>query len=406
MSIFGTMKTSVSGMNAQGNRLGAVGDNIANSSTIGYKRASTAFSSMILPSSAGNYNSGGVSSNIRYSIAEQGGFTFTTSPTDMAIDGNGFFIVSESREPGAAQFLTRAGSFTRETVEEPANSGQYKTFLRNAAGFYLFAPAQATASNNQFPGAVVEIPSNDIKATPTTGGALQVVLDSKITDGNSWETSLVGYGYQGVPIEFEMSFLKTATGWDIKVTNRDTLAEATGSITIDPLTGERDGGDSEITFPADTATPPTHGDIIIDITKIKQLNTTSAILSGGLNGKGASSVTDVAINADGSIDLKYTDGSVIDSGNRIMIATVTSPDNLIPLSGNVYAASNTSGVLIANDPGTAGAGDLMVQALENSTVDIANELTEMIESQRIYTANSKVFQTGSELLEVLVNLKR
>ena len=83
MSIFGTMRTGVSGMNAQANKLGTVGDNIANASTTGYKRASTSFSSLVLPSSSGSYASGGVQSNVRYSISEQGNLSYTTSSTDL-----------------------------------------------------------------------------------------------------------------------------------------------------------------------------------------------------------------------------------------------------------------------------------------------------------------------------------
>jgi flagellar hook protein FlgE len=129
-------------------------------------------------------------------------------------------------------------------------------------------------------------------------------------------------------------------------------------------------------------------------------------MSGGLNGNGASAVKDVIIETDGSIYIQYQNGSKVLTESRLMLATVTSPDNLNPVNGNAYSASNTSGILIANDPGTKGVGNLMTKTLETSNVDIANELTEMIESQRIYSANSKVFQTGSELLDVLVNLKR
>jgi flagellar hook protein FlgE len=88
------------------------------------------------------------------------------------------------------------------------------------------------------------------------------------------------------------------------------------------------------------------------------------------------------------------------------MASVQSPDNLKPLPGNVYSQSNDSGVVVMGYAGTNGYGSIISGALEDSNVDIAEELTSMIESQRNYTANSKVFQTGSELMETLVNLKR
>ncbi len=108
MSLYGTMRTGVSGMNAQSNRLSTVADNIANSSTVGYKKASVQFSSMILPATNGAYNSGGVETDVRYSISSQGTFSYTTSETDLAINGDGFFIV---KGDDGTPYLTRAGSF-------------------------------------------------------------------------------------------------------------------------------------------------------------------------------------------------------------------------------------------------------------------------------------------------------
>ncbi|MGH6859055.1 MAG: flagellar hook-basal body complex protein, partial [Phyllobacterium sp.] len=124
MSLYGMMRTGVSGMNGQANRLSAVSDNIANSSTTGYKRASTEFSSLVLPSSGGAYNSGGVETSVRRHISDDGALRFTTSSTDLALKGNGFFIVSNG---AGTPYLTRAGSFV------PDASGN----LVNTAGYYL-----------------------------------------------------------------------------------------------------------------------------------------------------------------------------------------------------------------------------------------------------------------------------
>src|SRR5215475_1794764 len=91
---------------------------------------------------------------------------------------------------------------------------------------------------------------------------------------------------------------------------------------------------------------------------------------------------------------------------RIPLASVPSPDNLQPLAGNVFAPGVDSGDMTIGFPGEGGMGTMVSGALEQSTVDLASELTAMIESERNYTANSKVFQTGSELMDVVVNLKR
>ena len=88
MSLYGIMRTGVSGMNAQSNKLSTVSDNIANVNTTGYKRASTEFSSLILKSGSGNYDSGAVETHVRYAITDPGHMQFTTSTTDLAVQGN------------------------------------------------------------------------------------------------------------------------------------------------------------------------------------------------------------------------------------------------------------------------------------------------------------------------------
>src|SRR5262245_24485312 len=122
MSLYGVMRTGVSGMAAQSNKLSTVSDNIANVNTTGYKRASTEFSSLILKSGSGNYDSGAVETTIRYAITDAGTYQFTTSATDLAVQGNGFFVVSDA---SGNNFLTRAGSF----VPDPDGN------LYNTAGF-------------------------------------------------------------------------------------------------------------------------------------------------------------------------------------------------------------------------------------------------------------------------------
>lgn len=90
MSLYGMMRTGVSGMNAQANRLSAVADNIANSDTTGYKRSSAEFSTLVLPSTAGSYSSGGVNTTIRTAVGAQGVLQYTTSVSDLAVNGDGF----------------------------------------------------------------------------------------------------------------------------------------------------------------------------------------------------------------------------------------------------------------------------------------------------------------------------
>lgn len=435
MSIFGTMKTAVSGMNGQANRLGTVGDNIANANTTGYKGASTSFTSLLLPSSEGSYNSGGVETTIRYSISQAGGYSATTSLTDLAIKGNGFFVVQGG---DGAPALTRAGNFV------PDSEGN----LVNAAGFKLLgydfnAGAPAVVVNGLDGLVPVNVKQNGLIAQASNAGYFQGNLDasSPVVDpadlpsanvdpgtGNSFKTSMVGYDTLGNVVQYDYYFSKTAEGdpgatpavdseWEVAVyRNADAAtggtssfpyanaAVATGTLFFDSFGKLTDGGSVTPTVSLDIVDPATGQQIKMDLGNLQQLGDKSSG-EGKLNGLAASALKGINIDKDGTVSAQYEDGS-LKPIYRIPLATVASPDLLTPMTGNVYVANTDSGVTITGFAQSNGLGYIQSGALELSNVDIAEELTEMIESQRVYTANSKVFQTGSELMEVLVNLKR
>jgi len=169
MGILDTMRTSVSGMNAQANRLGIVGDNIANGSTIGYKSSSADFSSLVLQAGQTDYVSGAVATRVRYDISAQGALSFTTSSTDLAVQGNGFFVVSG---PGGQTYLTRAGSFVKDGNGDLVNTAGFKLM-----GYNITSGA-AAASNGSSALVPVNIGSFSLQASPSTEGTLFVNLPS------------------------------------------------------------------------------------------------------------------------------------------------------------------------------------------------------------------------------------
>ncbi|NYT30972.1 MULTISPECIES: flagellar hook protein FlgE [Rhizobium] len=435
MSIFGSMKTAVSGMNAQANRLSTVADNIANVNTTGYKAVSTSFSSLVLPSSGGNYNSGGVQTSVRQAVSDQGDISYTTSSTDLAISGDGFFIV---QGPDGTPVLTRAGDFTKD------DEGN----LVNAAGFMLMgysydsgAPAVVV---NGFDGLVpVNVNQDGLTAIASTSGVFKGNLDSNAkvapvapatlpsdnlatTTTDTKKVSMVAYDRLGNKVMYDFYFTKqsvvtpppatgTAATWQVSIyRNADAAVGGTTSFPYAPggaaaavgtgtLTFDRDGkmltgGAVNI---ADTVTGQT---IAMDFSGFTQLGAAFSG-TGTPNGQAATPVKDVTVDGDGIVYAKYEDGSTKPL-YRIPLANVASPDKLTLMSGNVYSANGQSGVTVTGFPQTNGLGTIKSGALEGSNVDLAGELTEMIESQRSYTANSKVFQTGSDIMDVLVNLKR
>lgn len=216
------MRTGVSGMNAQSTRLATVADNIANSGTNGYKKASVEFSSLVAPNTGSNYVSGGVSTQVRYNM-NAGNLQYTSSITDLAIDGAGFFVVQNA---AGKPFLTRAGSFI------PDGNGN----LINAAGYYLMGRSFELG----IPGATtgfgdyekVTIPTSGLERVPSTGGSIasnlpftaphmighrpssnpptDVQVHQGMENGSIYKSGLTAIGNAGEPIRLDIYFTRTS----------------------------------------------------------------------------------------------------------------------------------------------------------------------------------------------------
>ncbi len=271
MSLFGSMKTSVSGMNAQANRLSTVADNIANANTTGYKRASTSFSSMVLSSASGNYNSGGVQTSIRRAISEQGDISFTTSDTDLSISGAGFFVVQDA---SGIPVLTRAGDFTKDAFGNLVNSAGYTLM-----GYTFDGGAPAVVVNG-FSGLVpINLNESGLSVHPSTSGVFKVNLpanaakaandmmhapsDNKLPASYDRKFTVSS---SDVTEDFYADVYMTKIGdnkWEVTAFGRhgalssglpydvsDPAPMATTSLTFDPATGAIVGGNPLLTISA------------------------------------------------------------------------------------------------------------------------------------------------------------
>ena len=457
MGIGSVMRTSVSGMNAQANRLSAVSENIANSNTTGYKRATTEFSSMVLPSTQNEFNSGVVTAQTRNLISQQGGLSYTTNSSssqaiDLAVSGKGFFIVGDG---DGGTFLTRAGSFVKNGAGD----------LVNAAGFklqgYPLPEGDTNGVSNGFAGLVnVNLNAATLRLKPTDKGLLTVNLDKAApivvgtatvpapasgveVVGNTPDTftgaageklqytskeSIVVYDNTGKEVILDVYMTKKAHAapaagggaatndtWEYTIFDRSEGAK-TGADVPFPYSPAGQLGTTTVKFDANgQLIEPAVGSIDINIPNGRtmklslsgttQLNATYQTLASSVNGNPPENVDQVSVSENGIITAKFKSGTEIPLF-KVPLALVESPDNMTTVSGNVFNAGLESGTVLVGFGGESGLGKLISGALENSTVDLAGELTTMIESQRSYTANSKVFQTGSEILDVLVNLKR
>lgn len=418
MSLYGVLRTGVSGMNAQSTKLGTIADNISNAGTIGYKAASTQFSALILDSNGSAYNSGSVSTTVRHAIGTQGPLTYTTSPTDLGIQGSGFLIVSD---PNGQPYLTRAGSFVTD-----AATGN----LVNSAGYTLLGyPLDDGNPNAVLNGmgnlAPVNMTDKNLKAVPSTVGTFTVNLpansslvtgdtpaDNTATSAFTVKSSVVAYDKIGNAITLDVYMTKTADSpdsWQISVFDQANAASGGGfPYTSGPLASQTmtfDDSGNLTSTPTIDVPVPNGATLSLDMTGSTQLATDFTPMNVSINGNAPSSISGVDIDNDGTVYATYENGSRV-AAYRIPLANVPSPDNLQPVPGDAFAMTTASGDVQIGFPTEGGRGKLVSGALEQSNVDMASELTDMIAAQRNYTANSKVVQTSSELLDVLMNLKR
>lgn len=417
MSLYGMLRTSVSGMSAQSNLLSTVSDNIANSGTTGYKRADAEFSSLLLESGGTEYQSGSVNTDVRYAISQQGTLNYTSSSTDLAIQGSGFFMV---RDAAGQTALTRAGAFQMD-----ATTGN----LVNTAGLTLMGYDISKGDPNVvLNGSAGLVPINlqnvKLAATASTTGTFAANLPSNAAvvataagtnaAGASYtaKSSVVAYDNLGNQIQLDLYLSKTGTApdtWELAAYDHagapasGTFPYASGPLATQTLifdgTGKLTSGDSiALAVPNGEA-------LTFDLSGMTQLAAAYTPYTASVNGNAPSAVSDFTIAKDGTVYATDVNGRQSPL-YRIPLGFVTSPDNLEPVAGNSFQVTQQSGAIQVGFPDTGGLGALLSGATEQSNVDMASELTRMIVAQRDYTANSKVFQTGTELLDVLMNLKR
>jgi len=420
MGLYGVLNSSVSGMAAQSNKLSAISQNIANSNTTGYKNVDAQFADLISSASQNSFEGAGVTTSYAYSNTVQGSYTTTSTSTDMAVSGNGFFVVEDS---SGALFLTRDGSFTKDATGNLVNDAGY-TLMG-----YSLANGAATAVANGSAGLVpVNVNSAALTATPTTSGTVaanlpstaDVVAAADLPSTNTStatytdKTSIVTYDNLGAQVTLDVYYTNTGVDgsgnptWEVDVYNQADAASGGGfpyssaaldtqTMTFDPTTGS-------ITSPTSlTFTVPNGQSTTLDISGMTQLATTYTPTTTTVNGNAPSGVSSVSIGSDGTLSAVYASGATVPIFS-IPVANVPSPDSLTPISGNVWQVNTASGNMILGTAGTGGLGTIKSSTLEASTVDLATELTNMIQAQSSYEANSKVFQTGSTLLSELVQL--
>jgi flagellar hook protein FlgE len=440
MSIYGAMMIGVSGLDANSRALSVASSNIANVNTVGYKASDNAFSTLLASAAgSGDVSSAGVTANQSQHITEQGGINTTQSPTDLAISGNGFFVVSPSlaSAKGTSESLlyTRAGNFT------PDSAGN----LKNAAGLYLLGwPLASDGSVPTDRNDLTNINVNNLagKAEATTQMSLKANLQASTpvttpytagamaagTVKPDFQRTINLYDSQGGTQPVQVSYVKTgANTWSYEVTYQgaaanigsppnNLIASGTMSFNTDGTLKTADTssatptGSINVTVPWASVSGLTPQTISINMGTVgssdgvTQFDNPSALVSSTVDGALFGSLSGISIDSDGFVTAQFSNG-LSQKVFKIPVATFANPDGLSAVSGNAYSASNESGTPTIGEANLGGAGTIQSKALEGSTVDLANEFTTLITTQRAYSASARIVTTADQMLQTLEQIQ-
>lgn len=434
MTISSSLNAGVSGLNANAARLATISDNIANSATAGYKRVETDFQSLVVNGgSGGRFAAGGVTTTTTRLIGERGTLVGTSNATDLSITGRGMLPVTTSVAVNAGNgtlpmMLVTTGSF------RPDAEG----ILRTDSGLVLMGwPAAADGTIPAFPRNTVgglepvRIGTNQFAADPTTRMTLGVNLPATQTiagaAGVPNELSVEYFDNLGIPANLNILFTPTvpATGasntWTMRVSDSASGGAVVGEYTLtfdsspalggtlqsvttlsggpyDPVTGVATlalaGGPLELTI----GLPGQPGGLT-------QVSDSFAPTQITKNGSPVGNLTSVEVDENGIMRALFDTGTsrVI---YKIPVVDVPNPNGLIALSGQAYQVSPESGAFFLWDAGDGPTGGIAGFSKEESSTDVARELTDLIQTQRAYSSNATVIRTVDEMLQETTNLKR
>jgi flagellar hook protein FlgE len=397
-----------------------ISDNIANSSTVGYKTSSALFEQLVTSSSsASSYSSGGVATGTRANITTQGLLTTTTNATDVAISGNGFFPVTTSLT-GGATYYTRNGAFTTDD----------KGYLTSSTGAYLLGwrtdasgNVVGAASSDTMVPIDTSVAATSGSATTKTSFALNLPSDAAVNA--TFTSSMSVYDSLGTAATMQVTWTKTAantwTGSFANPTSATDTSTAIGTVS----------GSASITFNSDgSLASPASASISISGWTTGAANSTIALNLGTVGGtdgltqysSGASTpaisltsidsdglafgkLSSVAVGDNGLVNATYSNGQTI-AIYKIPVATFAAADQLKAMSDGLYAATASSGNAVVQASGTNGAGKIYGSELESSTTDTNEQFSSMISAQQAYSAASQVITAVNKMFDTLISAMR
>jgi len=448
MSLFGAINTAVSGLSAQSASFGNISDNVANSQTVGFKEVDTSFSDFITTSTSTSNAPGTVVALPNYMNNVQGTITQSEAPLALAIDGQGFFPVSQTignSNTGAPTFSTTP-AYTRAGDFQMDKNG----YLVNSGGDYLngWSVNPTTGIVNRSSIAPIQINQTVFNPVPTTNMTLAANLPATPTADQPVSSQVNVYDSLGTSHPVILNWTQVAgspSEWTVQIVSPDDQNPAPTAAVTDasgnPVIGTMDvtfGTDGTIqsigtpvsdygtvggasaavagqpaTFTFSTefsaGTPQT---ITLNLGSYNQANgvtqfagtnyTLRGINQDGVPPGGFSGVT---TTSGGGIVVNYTNGQSRTIA-QVPLVTFNDPNALQRQNSQSFTATNLSGNPVTNDAGTNGAGTLVTGSIESSNVDIATQFTKLIVAQQAYSANAKSVTTANQMLQDTINMIR
>ncbi|MDP1627093.1 flagellar hook protein FlgE [Parvibaculum sp.] len=454
MSFFGSMTTAITGIRAQSSALGHISDNIANSQTVGFKRTDTSFQDIVTASTSRNHLPGAVLAAPSFTNSVQGSIDASEVPTHMAINGEGFFIVSArvatvDGNPvfDNVNYYTRRGDFTMDKYGYLVNGGGYTLqglqidpVTGNPVGDvpgriqinrdFLAARTTTTISykanlpawpktNNADP----DIANSELLTVGRFTPALadlsvisaaneDIFLDNSLSGG-----AVTGYDALGAPanVQFRWAKVDNADGggdtWNLFYKTDDS---ATGAADKWVNVGQDYAFDAQgrltpavdsTTITGLTVNGVALGNVTLDhgasnITQFEDNNGTVKTTALDQNGYPSGELVAIAVSENGRVTGTYSNGKTVDIA-QVSLATFNAADKLKKLDGTAFAATQESG-----EPMLGAGGDIIASAREASNVDIADEFSKLIVTQQAYTAGTRIVTTADELIRETLNMKR
>jgi flagellar hook protein FlgE len=419
------LNIGVSGLRSEGEALGIAGDNIANVNTPGFKRQRAVFEDVFNRGNAGG--SGTRLSDVGQAFT-QGALVATGQPTDVALNGDGFFIVGGTVNGVTGMFYSRAGQFHVDpsgALVDPANM--------NVMGRAL--QPDGTLSVGLRP---IRVPTGAIPAQATDSMTLTVNLDASAptlptafdvnqpNDTSTTATSMTVYDSLGAPHSLDIYMNKLGDNqWEYRVVaSGDELNPQQPGLNVEVGSGQlifnSDGAletrseSTALTVDFASATPGQaialdFGTSISDggtgLAGTTQFSMPSGVSSQSQNGFSSGSFTGISIAPDGTVLGQFSNGRSVPLG-QLQVAKFRAVESLARAGQNLWAETSESGTPAVAPPGAGGRGQVTAGSIENSNVDLAEEMVSMIQHQRAFSANSKVIATADEMLSQLMQLKR